>query len=322
MIKTAKSNIKKRNYTGSIYAMKMQSFLAKKDTLTPIEQITLAVTFGIICSFILMFWVNYSFYNFPGITYIPGDFMAKLGLIILLLNIGCHLSLTADHWLSQLLIRFTKVFLLLCIIASFTNAVQLTPFTPIDSWLLQIDQALGVNMTRLLSFTYSSTLFTQVLKFVYLHLDTELTLTMIAIVIFKHQPSENRFFFLILLSALIGFDFYYFFPTTAPASMVDSPYFTYSQRYTGIKFDLIHQYKLANSIEGGLIAMPSYHCLWALICQYYWYCRFPKAAHLLLPFNGLILVSCVMLGWHYLVDVLASMVIFCTSYILMKRLTN
>ena len=82
-------------------------------------------------------------------------------------------------------------------------------------------------------------------------------------------------YFLFITTALIGFTFYYFFPTTAPASIVNSPFFS----------------------EGLAVGFL-----------------------ILLPINGLLMASCLLLGWHYAIDILGAFLVIFLSHALCWKL--
>jgi len=127
----------------------------------------------------------------------------------------------------------------------------------------------------------------------------------------------HEFYFLLLVSMIIGFVFYYFFPTMAPSSVIDSPYFLEEQRATALKFSQIHHYLQPTTIEGGLIAMPSFHVIWAYLCLYAlrgW----PILCGILFPVNCLLALACILLGWHYPIDLVGSIVVILMSQAILR----
>ncbi|HGH3054753.1 TPA: phosphatase PAP2 family protein, partial [Legionella pneumophila] len=70
------------------------------------------------------------------------------------------------------------------------------------------------------------------------------------------------------------------------------------------------------TIEGGLIALPSFHTIWAILCVYLikdWFIP----CLLLSIINVLLILSCVLLGWHYPIDILAAIILVGLSYYLL-----
>ncbi|HAT8115747.1 TPA: PAP2 family protein, partial [Legionella pneumophila] len=124
------------------------------------------------------------------------------------------------------------------------------------------------------------------------------------------------YYFLLLCTTLMGFSYYYFFPTTAPASELQSSLFAPEQIATGLKFHQIHNHIQPTTIEGGLIALPSFHTIWAILCVYLikdWFIP----CLLLSIINVLLILSCVLLGWHYPIDILAAIILVGLSYYLL-----
>ncbi|HCA89847.1 MAG: hypothetical protein CMF38_04385 [Legionellaceae bacterium] len=221
------------------------------------------------------------------------------------------------------------IFLLYCtmtLIALFVDAIQLTPFTPIDSYLVQFERYLGVDILVFMSWTAEHTWFKQWLVMAYISLDKQLLVLPLLMIVAGQFKRLMTFFCLLLISTLIGFSVYYFLPTTAPASILTSTLFTPEQYATGIKFREIHQHLLPSTIEGGLISMPSFHVIWAWLCLYLIY-PWPIARYLLIINNSVLALSCVLLGWHYVLDIIGSVLVIILSHIIYQkymayRLTN
>ena len=135
-------------------------------------------------------------------------------------------------------------------------------------------------------------------------------------ILFKRFQLVREYYFLLVSTLLIGFVFYYFFPTTAPASTIDSPYFLMMQKATGLKFQQIHHNIPPTTLDGGLIALPSFHVVWAYL-SIYLLRGWPIFCWLLFPINGLLALSCVLLGWHYPIDLIGSAVVIILAHALL-----
>lgn len=64
-----------------------------------------------------------------------------------------------------------------------------------------------------------------------------------------------------------------------------------------------------------MISFPSFHVIWAWLCLYLvrqWRWVFI----LLLTMNFVLMVSCVLLGWHYCIDLAGSAVVIFLSHLL------
>ena len=64
-----------------------------------------------------------------------------------------------------------------------------------------------------------------------------------------------------------------------------------------------------------MIAFPSFHIIWGWFCLYLSYgCRWLFIG--LLPLNGLLFASCVLLGWHYPLDLVGAAFVILASHLL------
>ncbi|WP_242602263.1 phosphatase PAP2 family protein [Legionella waltersii] len=212
------------------------------------------------------------------------------------------------------LINFYTV---MCIIALATNAVQLTPFKPIDLQIIKLENSLGINLIAIMQWLCEYPIFKLILSIIYDSLPYQMSILPLCVIISGQFTVLNEYFMLMLITALIGFMIYYFFPTTAPASMLDSSLFLPEQVDTGLKFFQIHHHQTPTTNEGGLIAMPSFHTVWAILCVYLiknW--RLP--CMLLGLINLLLIMSCVLLGWHYPSDIIAGFALVLIAYYWLK----
>lgn len=256
--------------------------------------------------------VNHFFFHYPGNNYLPNS-AYPAGFSLLLILLGVRIYLNKTHYISELIQAVLSLYIVMAIIALLTNAVQFTPFAPIDKYLLAIDRALGVNTPLLLEWIIKHPRLQYILVQIYDSLPFQMAFLPLIVAISGKFNILREYFCLMLVSALIGFVFYYFFPTTAPASNILSPYFSEFQHATGIKFSEIHHHMLPSTIEGGMIAMPSFHTIWAWFCIYLVRSSFLLFVFIL-PINLLLIVSCVLLGWHYFIDLIGSLLVILISH--------
>lgn len=263
---------------------------------------------------LLLFVINFCYFRYQGIDYFP-KVTFSIGLSLVLILAGLKLQFQHATVLERIIRETLVYFLVMAVIALFTNAIQLTPFKPVDHFILNVENYFSINLIKLMDWTAQHKYFKNMLDISYKSIAIQMGYIPLVVIIGGQYIYAREFFCLLLISALIGFIFYYFFPTTAPASMLQSPYFSVEQHNTGIKFNKIHHYLLPTSSDGGLIALPSFHAIWAWYCVYLVRC-WPIACALLLPFNVLLILSCVFLGWHYISDLFGSfIIILLTQYI-------
>ncbi len=273
----------------------------------------------------VVFIVNYFFFKYHGNNYFPQDAFF-IGLILLLLYYGLRILKDKQSNYFVYLGDFTWYYLVFVIIALATNAAQLTPFTPIDRQILKFEQYFGINTLNIIIWTKQYSWLEDILSFAYCFLIFQMVILPICAIFLSHRKELYEYYILMLITAILGFSIYYFYPTTAPASVLPNEYFNDYQIATNLKFSQIHHYTIPTTIEGGLIALPSFHVIWAWLSLY-----LVRKAQLLFviftPVNILIVLSCVMLGWHYLIDVIASIVLLASAHcikflVLEKRLFN
>lgn len=293
--------------------------LNKEISLINKNSIFLSAMIGL--SILFMHMVNIIFYQYAPIEYISNNLIFFCFMQLGLIYLGCTLLLPNQHFILKKLTGFIIIFSVTSLIAVYTSAIQLTPYSPIDNHLVLVDKLLGINTPQILKFTYQHPYLERVFHFSYSLISIELAFTLLLMAFCNQKKNQEAFIFLLLSSALIGFSFYYFFPTTAPASILQSPFFLEHQYLTNLKFQLLHHYLPTHQlVEGGLIAMPSFHCIWALLCQYILTRQNKKLGLFIFPVNFCLILSCLFLGWHYLSDIIVSLIICTTLIFLTKKL--
>ena len=256
--------------------------------------------------------INAFYYHFPGNNYFP-DNTPYITFSLLLMYCGFVLQFGKASQLAAIVKELVFFLLVMAVIALATNAAQLTPFSPIDKHIIAIETSLHINMKAIIAWTHTKPQLMQLLDFIYNTLPYQMIAFPLLIIITKRWDYIREYYFLLLASAIIGFSFYYFFPTTAPASVIESHNFSEAQRATGLKFMQIHHYIQPSTLDGGMIALPSFHVIWAWFCLYtlrIW----PIGFIIMLPINLLLVASCVLLGWHYPTDILGGIVVIFMSH--------
>lgn len=261
--------------------------------------------------------INYFLYQYPGNNYFPEKTISG-ALILLLTYIGSRILFGKNHRISQSFFELLCFFGVMSLIAFATNAIQLTPFPPIDEKILKLESLFHINISAILKWTNEYPSFKKILEIIYDTLPYQMSFIPLFVLVSGRFHLLKDYYFLMLLTTLLGFSFYYFFPTTAPASMINSPFFAPEQLATGYKFNQIHHHIAPTTIDGGLIALPSFHTVWALLCTYLlkdW--LFPFL--IVLAINILLILSCVLLGWHYPSDIITGIALVLFGYFMLPK---
>lgn len=209
---------------------------------------------------------------------------------------------------------FVAYYAVFAVLSLFANATQFTPFAPHDQAILNMEP---FDLLAIVTWTKQHSRLETLLVYIYNSLSIEMMALPLLLVLCLKTDVLYEYFILIMLTAIIGFGFYYFYPTSGPASVIDSPFFYTCQRATGIKFFEIHHHIKPSTREGGMIALPSFHVIWAWLMV-----RITRPFRILywiiLPYNMLIVVACVMLGWHYVTDIFGSALVLSMAYAFCK----
>lgn len=218
-----------------------------------------------------------------------------------------------------------SVISLICLIACGTTAssIQFTPFSTIDPTLVNIDnQWLHLDTPKIVDWTFSHPFFAHLLNDCYLFLQAEVIIVFFTLAALKSDRRFNQYVTTVLISWIIGTLIYYFWPTIGPAAMFNNPHFAISQYNTILKFNQIHHYLTVTTMDGGMIVFPSFHVIWAALIIYAFYgCRYWIFAPVVI-INLLIIASTVLLGRHYLTDVIGGLVIVASSIYLNRYLNQ
>ncbi|MBA2656864.1 MAG: phosphatase PAP2 family protein [Tatlockia sp.] len=273
------------------------------------------ITAAIICGLSIIALVyNHYRTHFVGNNYFPPD-SSLIFVILILIFLGSYLVFDKQNPFFKIAKELLYFFLLFSVIAFATNAVQFAPFRPIDKSLILIDQALGIHLDKIIGWTLNKPSLKDILVLSYDSLPMQMTYLPLLLIFCRQFYYLREYYSLLLITTLLGFLFYYFWPTLGPASVFNSPYFSNAQHATGIKFIEIHSKIVPSTQEGGMIAMPSFHMIWALLGLNLSRCSTLIFIPLLI-LNVLLISSCILLGWHYLIDLLGSIITLGISYLI------
>lgn len=255
----------------------------------------------------LILGLNHYYWHYPAVNYIL-DGTGELFFLLSFCMMGAFFWGGISSRLLQIFFYVVLYCAIIFLVMYATIAVQLTPFAPIDAQLLRMDRAFHYDtvmiMDKLSHYKWLRSRLCQAYNFV----DIELLILPVLLIVYRQFYSIKEYFYLVLSTTLIGYSIYYFWPTMAPSSVLTSVNFFNEQLNTGYKFYQIHHHIAATSNTGGLISMPSFHIIWAILCQHStWRVRWLWCV--LLPLNILVILSALFLGWHYFVDFLGSILV-------------
>lgn len=258
--------------------------------------------------------------QYPGYDYVPRRWVILSPFIL-----GVTLLAIAVQKSVPKLAKFTQAygtfFFLALSFAILTTGVQLTPFHRVDDFLAKLDLSMGINTPVLMAWTARHPYIHKILEMGYDFLYLELIAVPLILPFFEGNKTVSHFFITMLLAFIIGTTIYYFFPTAAPASVFHSRYFMSGEHATFLKFYNIHHYHAVSSGDGGLIAFPSFHVAWAVILT----CAVFRKKWLFIPLtmiNILLIISTVLLGFHYLVDVFGGILLAALAILLVQMIHN
>lgn len=249
--------------------------------------------------------------QFPGNMYIPLSWVMLapifIGLALLAMrvrDISPRMAFLTKTYNLYFIIGLTEMVLM--------TGIQYTPFPTIDHQLVKIDALMGVHVPTLLNWVYSYPWLAKTLWFAYDSWVYQLMLIPILLGFFVEKRAIQILFPAVLIALSFGTIIYYFFPTGGPTLVFQSPHFIENQLATSLKFLQLHNYQEPTTYLGGMIAFPSYHAIAALLCVYA--TRSLKwLFYPLICLNTLLLAATVLLGWHYFIDVIASVTIVIVS---------
>lgn len=259
----------------------------------------------------LLVSVNAAFFHFTGISYFPRQSAALLFPALELAAFGVYIRRSSPK--TAFIARNAAFYALLAMAVSIlVTGIQYTPFSSIDARLAAWDRALGVDLAQVMGWTARRPRLKLALEIAYAGLNVELFAVPFAATAFQDRRRTRVYLYAVAYSSLAGCLFYYFFPSSGPGAVLTSDLFSAEQRLTSWKFSQVHHFGDVPTIQGGMIAFPSMHAVWAILLTY---AALPDRRLLCAAavFNVFVLLSTVLLGWHFLVDVLAGAVLSAAS---------
>ncbi len=285
---------------------------------TSVLNINFLISFIILLEIAISLGVNAeSFHYQTGSNLVTKNLLLSLPGVILLFIAGCVIELEAPRisYFFKALGQFYGVALLIQVLST---VIQLTPFSPIDQALWRFDQFFHFDSGHFYLWTLRHVFLEKTLFWAYIALPFELMYLPLLLIILQQKKAVSEFFSLCLITGCIGFTFYYFFPSTAPASVEPTVHFAPVYYDFLRQFNEIHRHEPLQVFIGGVVGMPSFHVIWALLLMLI--CRpFRGLFWLSVLFNGWVILSTLALGWHFLADVIGAFLVVGVSVWVLQK---
>lgn len=255
--------------------------------------------------------INAHYTHFVGNFYIPQLWLwlspILLGLYFFALFANAHAPRMANFTQSYTLYLF-----LLMSFAALATGVQYTPFQTIDHVLVYFDDFFDFSTPTLVEWTNQHLIIRAILNYAYDLLDIQVFFVPLLVSWLVRENILRQFFVMTGLGFLISCLVYYAFPTAAPSSVFTHIKFLPRVHLTAIKYYQIHHYLPLTVHDTSMIAFPSMHVVWAVailyLVRHWWWLFVP-----LLIINTTVILATMLLGWHYLADVIAALAVMWLS---------
>ena len=252
--------------------------------------------------------INSIFTHYKGVPYAEWKFSI---VVPILLGLSALSLLIKDNspGIHRVVHSYSQYWVFLIVNTVFLQGIQYTPFATIDHQLAKLDQLLLFNTVSVMQWVHERNL-VGFLSFFYELLRYELFFLPGIALFFISRNRFKKFLMAFVIATLISEIIYYFFPTQAPASVYHSDLFPLMAQETHNKFYQVHhalsyQYPPGT---GGLIAFPSLHVISGIMYAYLCIDR-PWLFGIVGTANTILIFSTVLLGWHFLMDAIASIII-------------
>lgn len=246
-------------------------------------------------------------YHYAGL-FIPAKFITAVPGVILLWIVGVFLS--KGRWLRTglLVSGVAQSYLYILVMGSVIASMVTTPFPIVDRGLLHFDQFFHFSTLAIVGWTFAHPWLKEGLTFCYNTWFFLVVLMPLVLAVLKDRDGIDVYMIATFITFLVGVIIYYFWPTIAPAGILHSAYFTEDQHELVTRFQEIHHHLPITVFNGGVIAFPSFHVINNLLILYvsrrYRWLFLP-----LLVVCSFSILATMMLGYHYLADVLAGFLI-------------
>ncbi|MEO1945863.1 MAG: phosphatase PAP2 family protein [Candidatus Thioglobus sp.] len=199
-------------------------------------------------------------------------------------------------------------------------AMASTPHTRIDASLEKFDLAMHFNLAATMNWINNGhDRILSISNFAYHSWLWQLLLLPTVITVIGSYKRVITYMLGFTIACAIGGGIYYFWPTTAPATVVHSHYFTQDQYNLVKDFIMMRQGATKLLPTEGLISFPSFRVIGAVLFMILCW----KNKIILIPIvvlNLILIYATLALGYHYLADVLAGIIIAVFSYYISSKI--
>lgn len=285
------------------------SFLSKNiiSSYTREEAVVHGLLGVLLISALTLLAINQVFFHFT-VWPIPMEMFTGVPLLLLIWLVIGHVHRARWPRFGLVAITCSKIGLYVTVCTLCCMAILTTPFAIIDHHLVRFDRSLGVDVTHLMAWAYQYPFLLKVLTFSYDSWYFQIIVTPLIMALLKKSEVINRYYMGVFISLVFITFIFYFFPTIAPAGVMQSPYFGEDQYHLVQRFNEIHQRLPITVFDGGVIGFPSPHVILSLLVLVAWR-KIKIVFYPLIILNAFLILATMALGYHYLADVLASAVI-------------
>lgn len=189
-----------------------------------------------------------------------------------------------------------------------------TPFPTVTAHIANFDELFNINQIAWMQYVQQHAWLHSLLQHSYASLPILLLGTMIILLATGQYQEATNLVNANLIAAIVGVSIFFYFPSLPPAAVWHHAAHFPADTYLIIqRYYAIHHHIAFDKPVQGLIPFPSFHVIWSCISVLA--LRKQRWAYALSSLIALfIIASTVLLGWHYVADVLAGIVIAGVSY--------
>ncbi len=276
--------------------------------------------------------INFLFYQYS-IVWLHESMWFIAPLLLGLFMTGC--TMESRHPRSGMaLTTFSIVGLVALLILVYCAGVATTPYPLIDESLSQADEALNFSVPATIEWVHQRPVLHRLFDLAYESWTPQTILVPFLFAWTLNRAMLMKFMNAIVLTMFIGGMVYYFVPACGPITLFDSPYFPSIAHLIEPIYDAIHQRQEMTHMVTGFVAFPSFHTVngvlflilvsrlvknkiislgvnpnWRAWLASFAGLRFMLAVVFIVVLNVLLITSTLMLGHHYILDVLAGAIL-------------